>query len=72
MYLDHGVCEIHLQLSHIGSGFAERGETDIQTVNLSLHLCSLLVQQELVEADQLQVRLGGHVVVPALCLVVIC
>ena len=72
LYLDHGVCEIHLQLSDIGSGFTERGEADIEAVNLPLHLCPLLVKQELVEADQLQVGFGGHVVVPTLGLVVVC
>lgn len=55
VYLDHGVCEIHLQLSHIGSGFTKCGEPDVQAVDLPLHLRPLLVQQELVEADQLQV-----------------
>lgn len=42
-YLDHGVREIHLQLSHIGSGFAKCGEPDIQAVDLPLHLRPLLV-----------------------------
>lgn len=72
LYLDHGVCEVHLQLCHIGSGFTQRRETDIQAINLSLNLCSFLVQEEFVEADQLQVGLGGHIVVPALGLVVFC
>lgn len=53
LYLDHGVREVHLQLGNVGSGLSECRESDVQAIYLSLHLRPLLVQQELVEADQL-------------------
>lgn len=69
-YLYHGVREVHLKLRYIRSSFAERGEPYVQTVDLPLHLCPLLVQQELVEPNQLQVGLRGDVVITTLRLVV--
>mmetsp|Transcript_6913 Transcript_6913/g.16623 ORF Transcript_6913/g.16623 Transcript_6913/m.16623 type:complete len:1317 (-) Transcript_6913:1319-5269(-) len=67
----HGVGQVDLELGHVARGLAERREADVEAVDLHLDLAALHANQILVEGDELEERLGRHVVEATLRLLVV-